>query len=93
MSAIKANKISMWLIFILFFFSFGCDRQEDAPVKVSLSAGNKSEIVQGKENNDTLRIAISAVISPKETFVLYKDLLNYISQKLDVQVELIQRKT
>lgn len=93
MSAIKANKFSMWLLFILLFFSFGCDRQEDAPVKVSLSAGNKSDIVQKEDNLPTLRIAISAVISPKETFILYKDLLDYISEKLGVKVNLIQRET
>jgi phosphonate transport system substrate-binding protein len=95
MSAIKAKKFSMWMPLILFFFflSLGCDRQDDAPVKVSLSAGNKSEIIQEKENLPTLRIAISAVISPKETFILYKDLLDYISEKLGVKVNLIQRKT
>ncbi len=95
MTAIQTTRFSLWLISILFLFCFsaGCERQENKPVKVSLSAGEHSEVVQEKEQGNTLRIAISAVISPKETFVLYKDLLNYISQKLGIQVELIQRQT
>jgi phosphonate transport system substrate-binding protein len=95
MAVIRTKYFSLWLIFILFLFcfSFGCDRKENAPVKISLSAGEQKIIVQNKEESDTLRIAISAVISPKETFILYKDLLNYISQKLDVEVKLIQRQT
>ena len=85
----------LWLATILFVFCLplGCDRSTDTPVKVSLSVGDKSEMNYKKENNSNLRIAISAVISPKETFVLYKDLLDYISEKLDVKVDLIQRQT
>ncbi len=84
-----------WLFPILFFLcvSLGCERQADAPLKLSLASGDKSEIFQAKENGATLRIAISAVISPKETFILYQDLLGYISEKLGVKVDLIQRQT
>lgn len=43
--------------------------------------------------NRTLRVAISAMISPKETFSTYRDLLDYIGKKLNYNIQLIQRKT
>ncbi|WP_211213726.1 substrate-binding domain-containing protein [Desulfomonile tiedjei] len=40
-----------------------------------------------------LRIAIAAMVSPKETFVHYRELLEYLGEKLNQEVELVQRKT
>jgi len=94
---LSARKLSLRLFPILIFFCLftGCDRQAETPVKVSLSATEQGEAVQHSTNRTTpsLRIAISAVISPKETFILYKELLDYISKKLGVKVELVQRET
>jgi phosphonate transport system substrate-binding protein len=85
----------MWeVLILLFFFAFsGCDQQTEAPVKVSLSSVDRVETTQESNNSETLRIAIAAVISPEETFFLYKDLLNYISKKIGKKVDLIQRQT
>ena len=83
------------LFFLTFsFFLFSCDRQEKPPVKVSLSdIEDATQTIQKENSTPTLRIAIAAVISPNETFVLYKDLLDYISEKLEMSVNLIQRET
>ncbi len=40
-----------------------------------------------------LRVAVAAVISPKGTAESYQFLLDYLSQKLDRPVELVQRRT
>jgi phosphonate transport system substrate-binding protein len=40
-----------------------------------------------------LRVAVAAMVSPKETFVHYKELLEYLGEKLNQEVELVQRKT
>ena len=40
-----------------------------------------------------LRVAVAAMISPKETFVYYRQLLDYIGKKLGREVQFIQRKT
>jgi len=40
-----------------------------------------------------LRVAIAAMISPKETLVHYQELLSYIGEKSGFRVELVQRKT
>ena len=76
------------------FFLISCDRQEKPPVKVSLSdVEDATQTIEKENSTPTLRIAIAAVISPNETFVLYKDLLDYISEKLEMSVNLIQRET
>ena len=40
-----------------------------------------------------LRVAVAGVVSPKETFKTYQDLLQYLGARLDRPVELVQRKT
>ena len=41
----------------------------------------------------TLRVAVAAMISPKETAIYYRELIDYLAAKIDHEVELIQRKT
>ncbi|MFN2396533.1 MAG: phosphate/phosphite/phosphonate ABC transporter substrate-binding protein [Bacteroidales bacterium] len=45
------------------------------------------------EPGKTLKVAVSAILSPKETYDSYEQLFRYISQKLDRDIEFIQRKT
>jgi len=40
-----------------------------------------------------LNVAVAAMISPKETFVYYRELLDYIGNNMGREVRLIQRKT
>lgn len=40
-----------------------------------------------------LRVAVAAMISPKETFVYYRQLLDYVGERLGYSLQLIQRKT
>jgi phosphonate transport system substrate-binding protein len=41
----------------------------------------------------TFNVAVAAMISPKETFGYYRQLLDYIGEKLGREVQFIQRKT
>jgi len=43
--------------------------------------------------NPPLRVAVAAMISPKETFDLYRQLLAYLGHKLNKDLEFVQRKT
>jgi phosphonate transport system substrate-binding protein len=45
------------------------------------------------QNRPVLRVAVAAMVSPKETFVYYRQLLDYLAGNLGWQVELVQRKT
>jgi phosphonate transport system substrate-binding protein len=40
-----------------------------------------------------LRVAVAAMISPKETFVYYREMLDYLGRQSGHSVQLIQRKT
>lgn len=40
-----------------------------------------------------LRVAVAAMISPKETFIYYRQFLDYLGEQLDREIQLVQRKT
>jgi phosphonate transport system substrate-binding protein len=42
---------------------------------------------------DKLRVAVAAIVSPKETLVYYHELLKFIGDRNNLQVDLVQRKT
>lgn len=71
----------------------GCSRDaEYTPVDFS----NTIKIDKTTSLNDkepTLKVAISAMVSPKETFSTYRNLLDYIGDHLNYKIQLIQRKT
>ncbi len=43
--------------------------------------------------NQPLRVAVAAMISPKETFDLYRQLLEYLSRQVGKDLQFVQRKT
>ncbi|MDQ7784773.1 MAG: phosphate/phosphite/phosphonate ABC transporter substrate-binding protein [Desulfomonilaceae bacterium] len=45
------------------------------------------------QEGESLKVAVSAMVSPKASFSYYRELLDYLGRKLDTRVELIQRKT
>jgi phosphonate transport system substrate-binding protein len=47
----------------------------------------------GNSGRETIRVAVAAMVSPKETFIYYRELIDYIGAKLDRDVLLVQRKT
>lgn len=81
------------IICVCLSFFYGCGGDIDMIV-VDFS---KTVAVEqpGKKSleNPTFRVAVAAMISPKETFVYYRQLLGYIGSSLDRDVQLIQRKT
>jgi phosphonate transport system substrate-binding protein len=71
----------------------GCAKEPD----ISVVDFNKTNTIarpgERRSANPSLRMAIAAMISPKETFVCYRQLLDYIAGRLGCGVEFIQRKT
>ncbi len=47
----------------------------------------------GQENRKQLRIAVGAMISPRETYTQYRELFAYISRRMDRDLAFVQRKT
>lgn len=92
MKRVYRNFLSLALLLIL-IISAGCAKTDEAPV-ISLSSFEEQEQDKqpdGKEK--TLRVAISAMTSAKQSIVDYDEMLKYIEENLNVKVELIQRKT
>jgi phosphonate transport system substrate-binding protein len=70
----------------------GCGRDNVAVVDFERVV--KIEKPSSKESSSpVLRVAVAAMISPKETFSSYRDLLTYIGHKVGRETEFIQRKT
>ncbi|MGD9042817.1 MAG: phosphate/phosphite/phosphonate ABC transporter substrate-binding protein [Desulfobacterales bacterium] len=74
-------------------FLYACGGDTDKRV-VDFS---KTVVVEqpGKQQSENpyLKVAVAAMISPKDTFIYYRQLLDYIGRNLDMDVHFIQRKT
>lgn len=81
------------LVLALALLAAGCGQARPAK-EVSLKAVDHS-IPNGnpKVDSDTLRVAIAAVVSPKQSLKSYTRLLEYIEEKTGRTVQLIQKQT
>ncbi len=77
------------LLIVLSVISSGC--LSNVATKVNLS--NRNDDVGDYSDSESLRIAVSPIISPDETLVYYQDMFDYLSLKMGVPVKLVQRKT
>ena len=72
---------------------WGCGGDPDGVV-IDFTKTTRVERPREKSANvKPIRVAVGAMISPKETFEYYRRLLDYIGRKLGTEVQLIQRKT
>jgi phosphonate transport system substrate-binding protein len=71
----------------------GCNNQENLPYIELSEAGHPSNLEPGEPTRLPLRVAVAAVISPRATLESYQPMMNYLSNRLDRPVELIQRGT
>jgi phosphonate transport system substrate-binding protein len=89
----KHLKIRFLFCILLVLTVVGCD------LKQSYKLVNFEETVDTPKpsrmggSKEKLRVAVAAMISPKETIVYYRELLQFIGTQLDVDIELVQRKT
>lgn len=77
----------------LLIFSIGCSGDTGyKPVDLSetVKVDHPARVL---DRTETLRVAVAAMISPKETFVFYTELLDYIGRKMGRDITLIQRRT
>lgn len=93
---LPGKKIRQPLACVLFslFLAFSCSgpRHESVTVDFSTSTEEGDDYV-GPDSLPVLRVAIATVISPRESFIYYKELFDYISQRLHLKVEFKQRMT
>jgi phosphonate transport system substrate-binding protein len=71
----------------------GCTRESDTIVVDFHKTTPAKKPSQEQPLSPSLRVAVGAMISPKETFVYYRQLIDYIGRKTQSPIELVQRKT
>ncbi len=86
----KWYPLFIFFLCIMSVFFVGCIGNEDATV---IDLDEIDTTIEIQPNIPPLKIAVSAMISPEETFVYYKDLLDYISERTGRPIELVQRET
>ena len=93
---IMKSKINIWiigLVLITLAVSSGCGRDGDAVVVDFTKTVAVERPISSDPESVQLKVAVAAIISPKETFAYYRQLLDYIGQKLGREIQFIQRKT
>ena len=81
------------LVTIAIFMVCGCGGDGDyRPVDFSKTVAIEHPDTRPAQQS-LLRVAVAAMISPKETFIYYRELLDYIGKNSGYSVRLIQRKT
>ncbi|MFZ2447351.1 MAG: phosphate/phosphite/phosphonate ABC transporter substrate-binding protein [Syntrophobacteraceae bacterium] len=81
------------LVLACLLFPTACSRDEDTRVIDFSKTVQVSRPDGASRDRPTLRVAVGAMISPKETFIYYRQVLDYIAAGLGWNVELVQRKT
>ena len=71
----------------------GCGRDSDAVVVDFSKTVAVDRPIASEPESAPLKVAVAAIISPKETFAYYRQLLDYIGHKLGRDIHFIQRKT
>ena len=89
----KEKLIIGCLIFLIWINISGCGTEGDAVVVDFEKTVAVERPVSLISESSQLKVAVAAIISPKETFVYYRQLLDYIGQKLNREIQFIQRKT
>ena len=89
----KHRPLCCFLLAALLVFPSGCSNEVGyKTVDFSTTLSIEKPNLQTSASAE-LKVAVAAMISPKETFAYYQELLDYIGSKLNYDIQLIQRKT
>jgi phosphonate transport system substrate-binding protein len=88
-SFLRGTALSLLFALLL----WGCTRDPDRIVVDFNKTIPVKKPTQEQTLSPSLRIAVGAMISPKETFVYYRQLIDYMGKKMQRPIDLVQRKT
>ena len=89
----KKRLIIGCLIFVIGLNVSGCGKDSDAVVVDFEKTVAVERPTSPLSESEQLKVAVAAIISPKETFIYYRQLLDYIGKKMGREIQFIQRKT
>lgn len=92
-SGLRLSRTVPRFLFILVLICSGCSRGGDTPVVDFNKTIPVARPGEQPPAEHSLRVAVGAMISPKETFVYYRQILDYIGTNLGKDLQLVQRKT
>jgi phosphonate transport system substrate-binding protein len=75
------------------FLLWGCTRDSDTIVVDFQKTVPLKKPANPSPSSPALKVAVGAMVSPKETFIHYRELFEFIGRKIGRPVELVQRKT
>lgn len=83
------------MLLILFFFSFlsACDKKNSATYVDPEKKSVNGEIHKVQQADDTIRLGVGSIITPKEGYIFYRRLVDYLEKHLDMPVTVIDRGT
>jgi phosphonate transport system substrate-binding protein len=74
------------------FLLISCNLRKEEVANIDFSSETDPEVYARETDSvPALRVAIAAVISPKESFVYYRELFDFMSDRLNMKVEFKQR--
>jgi phosphonate transport system substrate-binding protein len=88
-----ARFLSRLLLILILILASGCGGSGDTQVVDFTKTIYVEQPGERSPENRSLRVAVAAIISPKETFGYYRQILDYIGSHLGKDLELLQRKT
>ena len=91
---LKSNLIILSLVISAgLSFLYACGGETDMRVVDFSKTVAVDRPISSVPESAQLKVAVAAIISPKETFVYYRQLLDYIGQRMGREIQFIQRKT
>lgn len=87
--------IPFWAILFLLIGCKQTNELKNDPVEIDFTK-TETEVYNIDEHGvhpKKFNVAISAIISPREGFIYYKDLISYLEQKTSISFHIVQRKT
>lgn len=85
---------SVWfaLLFSGIVIAAGCTKQEEKTIRLG-NGGAESGQPEPVQKEETVRIAVGGMITPKEGVAYYRDLLRYLQGRIGVKVEYVDRES
>lgn len=78
---------------IISFVSTGCVSEQGKQVRLNETSAQSIDRKTDSNRQVPLRVAVSSILSPRETLTVYQPLLDYLEGELGSSVVLLQRKT